>query len=70
MKLITLSSFDTFPYFTIEAIKQLLGDEPVAEGTIQTALYRWMKAGLIIQLKKGHYMTRRFFELHRADVDF
>ncbi len=29
-----------------------------------------MKAGQIIQLKKGVYMTRRFFELHRADADF
>jgi hypothetical protein len=29
-----------------------------------------MKGGQIIQLKKGVYMTRRFFENHRADVDF
>lgn len=70
MKSIILSSLDSFPYFTIEAVKQLLGDEPVAAGTIQTALYRWMKAGQIIQIKKGVYMTRRFLELHRADADF
>jgi hypothetical protein len=70
MKSASLSSFDTFPYFTIEAVKQLLGDKFTVEGTIQTALYRWMKAGQIIQLKKGVYMTRHFFELHRADADF
>lgn len=70
MKSTILSSFDSFPYFTIEGVKQLLGDESAAAGTIQTALYRWMKAGLIIQLKKGVYLTRRFFELHRMDVDF
>jgi len=70
MKSTILSSLDTLPYFTIEAIKQLLGDETAAAGTIQTALYRWMKAGQIIQLKKGVYMTRRFFEQHRADADF
>jgi len=70
MKLENLSSLEFFPYFTIEAVKQLLGDESIAAGTIQTALYRWMKAGQIIQLKKGVYMTRRFFELHRADADF
>ena len=70
MKSENLSSLESFPYFTIEAVKQLLGDESVAAGTIQTALYRWMKAGQIIQLKKGVYMTRRFFEQHRADVDF
>ena len=70
MKTTILSSLTSFPYFTLEAVKQLLGDESVAAGTIQTALYRWMKAGQIIQLKKGVYMTRRFFEQHRADADF
>jgi predicted transcriptional regulator of viral defense system len=70
MKSENLFSLESFPYFTIEAVKQLLGDESVAAGTIQTALYRWMKAGQIIQLKKGVYMTRRFFEQHRADADF
>jgi predicted transcriptional regulator of viral defense system len=70
MKSKNLSSLESFPYFTIEAVKQLLGDESVAAGTIQTALYRWMKAGQIIQLKKGVYMTRHFFEQHRADADF
>jgi len=70
MKSTILSSLDAFPYFTIEAVKQLLGDESVAAGTIQTALYRWMKAGQIIQLKKGVYMAHRFFENHRADANF
>jgi len=70
MKSTILSSLESFPYFTIEAVKQLLGDESAAAGTIQTALYRWIKAGQIIQLKKGFYMTRRFFEQHRADADF
>jgi len=70
MKTVILSLLDPLPYFTIEAVKQLLGDESVATGTIQTALYRWMKAGQIIQLKKGVYMTRRFYELHCGDEDF
>ena len=70
MKSENLSSLESFPYFTIEAVKQLLGDESAAAGTIQTALYRRMKAGQIIQVKRGVYMTRRFFEQHRADADF
>ncbi|MEI6291078.1 MAG: hypothetical protein WCP19_11655 [Chloroflexota bacterium] len=65
-----LSSLETLPYFTIESVRQLMGDEPAAEGTIQTGLYRWMKAGLILQLKKGMYMPRRFYDLHRGDEDF
>ena len=70
MKTSILSSLDLFPYFTIEAVKQLLEDESVAAGTIQTGLYRWMKAGRVYQLKKGVYMTRHFYELHRGDADF
>lgn len=70
MKNALLSPLNSLPYFTIEAVRQLLDNESVAPGTVQTALYRWMKAGQIIQLKKGLYMTRRFYELHRADADF
>ena len=70
MKNALLSPLNSLPYFTIEAVRQLLDNESVAPGTVQTALYRWMKAGKIIQLKKGLYMTRRFYELHRADADF
>ena len=65
-----LSPLNSLPYFTIEAVRQLLDNESVAPGTVQTALYRWMKAAQIIQLKNGLYMTRRFYELHRADADF
>ena len=61
MKTEILSSLDPLPYFTIEVVKQLRGNESIAAGTVQTELYRWMKAGQIIQLKKGFYMTRRFF---------
>lgn len=70
MKKEILSVFDQMPYFTIEAIKQVYGDEKLSDGTIQTALYRWMKANHIIQLKKGVYMTRSFYERHRSDLDF
>lgn len=70
MKTLILSSLDSLPYFRIEGVKQLFGKEETAAGTIQTALYRWMKAGHVIQLKKGVYMTRRFHELHRIEADF
>jgi len=70
MKSAILSSFDSIPYFTIEGVRQLLSDEKSARGSVQTKLYRWMKNGLVIQLKKGVYMTHRFFDLHHADEDF
>jgi predicted transcriptional regulator of viral defense system len=70
MKTSILSALNSLPYFTIEAVKQLLGGETTAIGSIRTALYRWMIAGQIIQLKNGVYMTRRFYENYRADADF
>jgi hypothetical protein len=70
MNIDILTPLDNMPYFTIEAVKQLFGDKDIAIGTIRTYLYRWMKTGQIIQLKKGIYMTLRFFKTHQADVDF
>lgn len=70
MKKEILSAFENIPFFTIEAVKQLAAGENLLDGSIQTALYRWMKAGHVIQLKKGTYTTRRFFERHRPDEDF
>jgi hypothetical protein len=70
MKTSILSSLDSLPYFTLEGVKQLFGNDSAATGTIQTTLYRWMKSGHVVQLKKGVYSTHRFYELHRADADF
>lgn len=70
MKKEILSAFDKIPFFTTEAVKQLYGVEVYPKDSIKKALYRWMKAGHIIQLKKGTYMTRQFFELHRTDEGF
>ena len=70
MKKNLLSIFESFPYFTTQAIKQLSDERKMVDGSVQTALYRWMRNGEIISLKKGVYMTRRFYELHRTDIDF
>jgi predicted transcriptional regulator of viral defense system len=67
MKTDIFSAIERLPYFTIESVKQLWGAEPVPEGTVRTAVYRWMKSGLLIQLKKGVYMPRRFHQLHASD---
>lgn len=70
MKIKILSAFDQIPFFTIEAVKQVYGADSIPDDTVKKALYRWMKAGYVIQLKKGVYMTRPFFERHRSDLDF
>ena len=70
MKRSILESFDSIPYFTIESVKQVWGESAVKDGAVRTALYRWMKTGIILQLKKGVYMTRRFYERRRGGDDF
>jgi len=70
MKSKTLSALEHLPYFTTEAVKQLMDDGSYSRGSIQTALYRWTKSGQVVQLKKGVYMTSRFHDLHHKEADF
>lgn len=70
MKSTILSSLGLLPYFTIESVKQLFGDGASDAATLRTTLYRWMKTGRVIQLKKGVYMPRRFYEQHCREIDF
>jgi predicted transcriptional regulator of viral defense system len=70
MKTKNLDSLDQLPYFTIEAVKQLLQETSPNDGSIRTTIYRWVNAGDVVRLKKGVYMTRRFYEAHRRDEEF
>ncbi|HMB25218.1 MAG TPA: hypothetical protein VKP08_20385 [Anaerolineales bacterium] len=57
------------PYFTIEGFRQVTGVGS-ADQVVRNLLYRWVKASHLVQLKNGVYMTRRFYEQHRADYLF
>ncbi|MFU8798275.1 MAG: type IV toxin-antitoxin system AbiEi family antitoxin domain-containing protein [Gammaproteobacteria bacterium] len=70
MRYTILSAFEGLPYFTIEGFRQIAGDDVVDDAHARTALYRWVKAGHLIALKKGVYMHRRFYEQHRQDAAF
>lgn len=64
-----LTPFEGMPYFTIEGFRQIAGmNSP--DQVVRNSLYRWVKAGHLLQLKKGVYMTRRFYEQHRGDYLF
>jgi predicted transcriptional regulator of viral defense system len=68
MKTELLHPFENIPYFTIEAFKQSASmDSP---HTVRMLLYRWVQAGHILTLKRGVYMTRRFYERHGGDDAF
>lgn len=70
MKLDFLSPFERVPYFTIARFEQLLEDGETLGQRARELLSRWKRAGYILSLKRGVYMTRRFYELHRTDPDF
>lgn len=68
MKTELLAPFNNVPYFTIEGFKQSSGmDSPQGARTL---LHRWSRAGHLLTLKRGVYMTRRFHEQHRQDREF
>jgi hypothetical protein len=65
-----LSAFERLPYFTIEGFRQIAGEDIRDDAHARTALYRWVKAGHLIALKKGVYMHRHFYERHRQEAAF
>jgi hypothetical protein len=65
-----LSPFENLPYFTIAGFRQIAGNEVADDAHARVALYRWVKAGHLIALKKGIYMHHRFYERHRQEAAF
>ena len=70
VKIDHLKAFDKIPYFTIAGFKQVLNASESETQRVRAMLSRWVRMGHIIRLKKGVYMTRRFFELHQSHVSF
>ena len=70
MKTKRLEPFENIPYFTIAGFKQVLNADESETQRVREMLSRWVKNGHIIRLKKGFYMTRRFFERHRNHASF
>ena len=65
-----LHPFEQLPYFTIAGFRQVLGGDANHDQRARELLSRWGKKGHVISLKRGVYMTRRFYELHRSESDF
>jgi hypothetical protein len=70
MKTTILDVFNAMPYFTIEGAKQVFSESGLSIDTVHISLFRWIKAGKLIQLKKGVYMPRLFFELYHDEPHF
>lgn len=70
MKHTLLSAFENLPYFTIAGFRQIAGDDVASDEHARVALYRWVRSGYLVPLKKGMYMHRRFYERHGQEIDF
>jgi len=70
VKIDYLKPFDKIPYFTITGFKQVLNAGESDTQRVRAMLSRWGEKGHIIRLKKGVYMTRRFYELHQNHASF
>jgi predicted transcriptional regulator of viral defense system len=70
MKIDRLKPLERIPYFTITGFKQVLNANESDIQRVRETLSRWVKMGHIIRLKKGVYMTRRFYELHQSHASF
>lgn len=68
MKTDPLRPFEAMPYFTVEGIRQVLDKESPESSRVR--LHRWSTSDRVIPLKKGVYMTRRFYEQHSKDPAF
>ena len=68
MKTTLLQPFERIPYFTMEGFKQAADISKAEQARL--LIHRWLKAGHLIQLKNGVYMTRRFYEQRRNDAAF
>ena len=70
MKIERLKPLENIPYFTIMGFKQVLAADESDTQLVREMLSRWVKAGHVIRLKKGVYMTRRFYETHQNHASF
>jgi predicted transcriptional regulator of viral defense system len=70
MKIDHLKPLERIPFFTIVGFKQVLNADESDTQRVREMLSRWVKKGHIIRLKKGVFMTRRFYELHQSHASF
>ncbi|MFO7944533.1 MAG: hypothetical protein R6U51_09585 [Anaerolineales bacterium] len=65
-----LIPLEALPYFTIQAFKQVVGAGEDDSQRVRELLSRWTKEGHILRLKRGIYMTQKFYLLHHNETEF
>lgn len=65
-----LTPFEHLPFFTLEGFKQMLASDKDETQRAGELLSEWSRQGKVIRLKKGVYMTKRFYEFHQGELGF
>lgn len=64
------SQYTQFPYFTKELLQASADQFHIPSSTLHSYISKGLKEGIIIPLKRGYYVTRAFYEMHKADMSY
>lgn len=67
---IFFSLFSTFPYFTKAMLDEGARKFSLRANTLDSYIYRALKDGQLISLKRNYYVTRIFYDGHRTDMNY
>lgn len=62
--------FDDFPYFTKEMLRLSQVKFALSESTLNSYIYKALRDGQILKLKRNFYVIRVFYEKHRTDTSY
>ena len=64
------SLFSELPYFTRESLRESANKFSLTGSTFNSYIYKALKNGQIISLKRNYYVTRIFYEKHKTDTGY
>lgn len=64
------SAYNALPYFTKELLRRSAERENLPVSTFNAYIYKALREGLIIHLKRNYYVTRSFYEENRTDMSY
>lgn len=64
------SAFADFPYFTKELLLASAKKFSISGSALNSYIYKALKEGQIISLKRSHYVARIFYEKHKTNTGY
>ncbi|MBU1992484.1 MAG: hypothetical protein ABH856_04450 [Patescibacteria group bacterium] len=64
------SPFNEFPYFTKELLRESAKKFAMPNYILNSYIYKALRNGEIISLKRNYYVTRPFYEKHKTDTSY